>query len=109
MELHARHLDTGEEVLLLSDPIAEVEVSPDGTRLSYVEAASHFTMNLHVLDLEPPSDPSGLPRAVGDPRPVTFGGGVWHVHNGGWAPDGRTLVYSRDRDYGDIHLIEPAR
>lgn len=109
VELHARHLETGEEVLLLAGPIAEVEVSPDGTRLSFVESASHFTMNLHVLDLEPPSDASGLPRAVGEPRPVTFGGGIWHVHNGSWAPDGRTLVYSRDRDYGDIHLIEPAR
>jgi serine/threonine-protein kinase len=109
VELHARHVDTGEEVLLLSGPIAEVEVSPDGARLSYVESASHFTMNLHVLDLEPPLDASGLPRAIGEPRPVTFGGGVWHVHNGGWAPDGGALVYSRDRDYGDIHLIEPAQ
>jgi serine/threonine-protein kinase len=108
VELRARHLDTGEDVLLLSGVFAEVEVSPRGDRLSFVESVSHFTMNLHVLDLVPPSDGSGLPRAVGDPRQVTFGGGVWHAHNGGWSPDGETLVYSRDRDYGDIHLLEPA-
>jgi hypothetical protein len=31
------------------------------------------------------------------------------VHAGGFAWDGSGLVYSRDRDYGDIYLIEPNR
>ncbi len=66
-------------------------------------------MELQVLRLAPPSGPDGLPRAIGEPQQVTFGGGVWHVHNGGWAPDGSALVYSRDRDYGDIYVIEPSR
>ena len=109
VELHAFHLDTGEDRLLISGPIAEVEVSPIGERLSFVESTSHFMMNLHLLDLRPPADARSLPDVAGEPYPITFGNGVWHVHNGGWAPDGRTLVYSRDRDFGDIHLIEPAR
>ncbi len=109
VELRALHLDTGEDRLLISGPIAEVEASPTGRRLSFVESTSHFMMNLHVLDLRRPPDARGLPEVAGEPYPITFGNGVWHVHNGGWAPDGRSLVYSRDRDYGDIHLIEPAR
>jgi len=109
VELRAFHLESGEDRLLTSGPIAEIEVSPTGRRLSFVESTSHFTMNLHLLNLRRPSDASGLPEVVGTPYPITFGNGVWHAHNGGWSPDGRTVVYSRDRDFGDIHLIEPAR
>ena len=52
--------------------------------------------------------PSDLPTASGDPRQATFGEGRWHVHSGGWAPDGSGFVYSRDLDRGDIYVIEPA-
>ncbi len=107
MELRAEHLGTGEQRLLLAGAIAEVDVSPDGSALSFVEAKSHFMMNLHLLPLARPAAPNQLPRAIGEPQQVTFGGGVWHVHNGGWAPDGSGLVYSRDRDFGDIYIIEP--
>ena len=109
VELRAAHFGTGEDVLLRSGAIAELEVSPDGKVLSFVDAVSHLTMNLQVLRLAPPATSNGLPRPVGEPQQVTFGGGVWHVHNGGWAPDGQGLVYSRDRDFGDIYLIEPNR
>jgi hypothetical protein len=107
MELRAEHLGTGEQRLLLAGAIAEVDVSPDGSALSFVEAKSHFMMNLHLLPLARPAAPNQLPRAIGEPQQVTFGGGVWHVHSGGWAPDGSGLVYSRDRDFGDIYIIEP--
>ena len=33
----------------------------------------------------------------------------WHAHSGGWAPDSKNVVYSRDRDFGDIYVIEPRR
>ncbi|MFQ5704528.1 MAG: protein kinase [Gemmatimonadales bacterium] len=109
VELRAAHLGTGEDVLLRSGAIAELEVSPDGSALSFVESVSHFTMNLQVVQLALRAGPNALPRLVGEPRQVTFGGGIWHVHNGGWAPDGSALVYSRDRDFGDIYVIEPKR
>jgi hypothetical protein len=33
--------------------------------------------------------------------------GSWHVHNGGWSPDSKRIVYTHDRDYGDIYeLVE---
>ncbi len=33
--------------------------------------------------------------------------GTWHVHNGGWSADSKQLVYTQDKDYGDIYeLVE---
>ncbi len=37
------------------------------------------------------------------------GKGIWHVHNGGWSPDGKSLVYTRDTDQSDIYVIEGYR
>ncbi len=107
VELRAAHLGTGEDVLLRAGAIAEVDVSPDGSALSFFEAVSHFTMELYMLRLTSPTEPSQLPRAVGEPQQITFGDGLSHAHSGGWAPDGSAVVYSRDRDYGDIYVIEP--
>jgi serine/threonine-protein kinase len=109
VELRVAHLATGEDRLLLAGAPSEVEVSPDGRALSFVESVSHFTMNLHILQLTPTSGPDELPGPLDGARQVTFGGGVWHVHNGGWGPDGNSIVYSRDRDYGDIYLLESNR
>ena len=106
VELRAAHLGTGEDVLLRAGAIAEVAVSPDGSALTFIEAVSHFTMELYLLRLAPPTAPGQLPSAAGEPRQITFGEGVWHVHSGGWAPDGSGVVYSRDRDFGDIYVIE---
>jgi hypothetical protein len=63
-------------------------------------------MNLHVLELAPPATPGGLPTRVGEPKKVTFGDGQWHVHNGGWSPDGTRVVYTRDTDTGDVFMLE---
>ena len=109
VELRAAHLETGEDVLLRAGSIAEVAVSPDGSALTFIEAVSHFTMELYLMRLAAPAAPSQLPTALGDPEQITFGEGVWHVHSGGWAPDGSAVVYSRDRDEGDIYVIEPQR
>jgi hypothetical protein len=60
-----------------------------------------------VLKLEPPSEHDGLPRVVGEPEYVVATEGTWHVHNGGWSPDSKRLVYTRDMGYGDIYeLVE---
>jgi serine/threonine protein kinase/Tol biopolymer transport system component len=109
VELRAAHLGTGEDVLLRSGALSELSVSPDGTALTFIESVSHFTMDLQLLSLAPPATPDQLPRTVGEPQQITFGDGVWHVHAGGWAPDGNGIVYSRDTDGGDIYVIESRR
>ena len=109
VELRAAHLGTGEDVLLRLGAMSELSVSPDGTALTFIESVSHFTMDLKLLSLTPPTTPDQLPRAVGEPQQITFGNGAWHVHAGGWAPDGSGVVYSRDVDGGDIYVIEPRR
>ena len=106
VELRAAHLDTGEDVLLRSGEIAEVDVSRDGTALTFVEAVSHFTMELYALPLAAPTTPEGLPGVAGEPEQITFGEGAWHVHSGGFTPDGTGVVYSRDDDRGDIYVLE---
>ena len=105
-ELRTAHLTTGEDRVLRTGHIAEVAAPPDGRALSFLDAVSHFMMELYVLRLTPTSRHDQLPRPDGDPRRTTFGKGQWHAHAGGWTPDGRALVYSRDRDFGDIFTIE---
>ena len=107
-ELRAAHLVTGQDTLLKAGAFAEVAAPPDGRALSYANAVSHFTMELYVWSLTP-TTPDQLPRTEGDARQITFGKGQWHAHAGGWTPDGRAVVYSRDRDFGDIFLIESRR
>jgi Tol biopolymer transport system component len=107
LELRVADLESGEDRLLRTGAIAEVAVSRDGSALSFIEAVSHFTMELYLLRLAPPAAPSRLPTADGEPQQITFGEGRWHVHSGGWAPDGSAIVYSRDADEGNILVIEP--
>ena len=49
---------------------------------------------------------NGTPMLNGNPRQITAGGGDWHVHKGTWFPDGKTIVYTRDSDQGNIYTIE---
>lgn len=109
VELRAAHLETGEDALIDSGAFAEVAISPDGSGLTVVEAVSHFTMELFLVRLTESTAAGRLPIAVGERRQLTSGAGQWHAHSGGWAPDASAVVYSRDRDYGDIYVIEPAR
>jgi Tol biopolymer transport system component len=103
-ELIATNLETGEEQVLRKGAIAEIAVSADGNWLSFMNSVSHFTMDLFVMSLGPAGS-NGLPRA-GAEKQVTFGKGVWHAHAGGFSADGKSLVYSRDRDFGNIHVME---
>ena len=103
-EMRAVDLESGEHVTLLTDPQIELVVSPDGSAVSYCSSTSHYNMNLHILRLSPAE--SGLPRVVGAPEKITHGDGEWHVHNGGWSPDGKQVVYTRDTDRADMFLLE---
>jgi Tol biopolymer transport system component len=107
-QMRVRNIETGEEAVLLDTPFRELSVAPDGSAVSYCSALSHFNMNLHVLPLEPPASAGGLPRPAGPPVAITHGDGEWHVHNGGWSPDSKRVIYTRDTDAGDIYLLEGA-
>ncbi len=109
VELRAAHLGSGDDVLLRTGSLSEVAVSRDGSAVTFIESISHFTMDLLMQRLNPTQAPGELPTTNGEPRQITFGNGEWHVHNGGWAWDGSGVVYSRDRDFGDIFVIEPNR
>lgn len=107
VELLAVNLETGDTRLLATIPHTELEVAPDGTAVSFCSGPGHSGLNVHVLELEPPTDPDGLPTAAGEPVRRTDGQGRWHTHNGGWMPDSHTLVFTRDEDYGNVfELIE---
>ncbi len=53
--------------------------------------------------------PGGLPRAVGEPKPLYPEGGRWHVHHGAWSPDSSTLLFTHDTDYADVFVLEEDR
>jgi serine/threonine protein kinase len=71
-----------------------------------IEQMTTASMSRTTLDL--PYSPTGLPAAVGPPRAITHGDGQWHVHNGGWSPDSKRVIYTRDTDTGDVYLLEGA-
>ena len=108
-EMVAVDLETGEERSLFVGPFIEMDVAPDGSSISFCYGEGHMAMGLAVLGLEPPTEPGGLPRVVGDPRYVVETTGTWHVHNGGWSADSEQLVYTRDMDYGDIFELVESR
>ena len=105
-ELRAADLESGEEALLLSVPHTEHRVSPDGRAVIYGEPTSHIDQQRFLLRLAPADSPDGLPRPLGDPVPLTHGRGLWHAHSGGWSPDGKAFVYTKDTDNFDIYAIE---
>jgi hypothetical protein len=64
-------------------------------------------MGLARLRLDPTSKPGGLPNAIGEPEYLVPAERTWHVHNGGWSADSKTLVYTRDMDFGNLYeLVE---
>jgi Tol biopolymer transport system component len=107
-QLRVMNIETGKSAVLLDAPFGEPQVSPDGRMISYCSAISHSNMNLFILTLDPPASPGALPRAKGEPRAITAGHGEWHVHNGGWSPDSKQVIYTRDTDTADIYLLEGA-
>ena len=106
MEMRVVNFRTGKEDVLLNEPHTELIVAQNGTAVAYCRAASHFAMQLYYLKLRPPSPESvdGLPTPEGQPVQLTDGN--YHVHNGGWSPDGEEIVYTRVIDEGNIYVIE---
>jgi Tol biopolymer transport system component len=106
MEMRVVNFRTGKEDVLLKEPHTGLIVAHDGTAVAYCRAPSHFAMQLYYLKLRPPSPESvdGLPTPEGEPVQLTDGN--YHVHNGGWSPDGKEIVYSRNIAEGDIYVIE---
>ena len=82
-EMIAIDLETGHERSLFVGPFMEFDVAPDGTGVAFCFGPGHMAMGLAVLRLEPPSEPGGLPTAVGEPEYVVPTEGTWHTHNGG--------------------------
>jgi Tol biopolymer transport system component len=106
-EMIAVDLETGRERSLYVGPFMELEVAPDGSAVAICLGPGHMAMGLALLKLEPPAELGGLPRAAGEPEYLVPTEGTWHVHNGGWSPDSKFIVYTQDRDYGDLYeLIE---
>jgi Tol biopolymer transport system component len=102
-ELSVVDLDSGQERVLFVGALREIDVAPDGSAVAFCFGRGHFSMGLAVLKLDNPTDPSSLPTAIGVPEYVVPTEGTWHIHNGGWSPDSRELVYTHDQDYGDIY------
>ncbi|MEK6325255.1 MAG: protein kinase, partial [Acidobacteriota bacterium] len=109
LEMRVADIETGKEVLLLRGPSAEMVVSRDGRGVAFLHSVSHFNMQLTLLRLAPPASPDGLPRPLGKLQQLTHGGSTFHVHNGGWSPDGKAIVYTRDHDSGDVYVIQNYR
>ncbi len=63
-------------------------------------------MERDTLALEPLTTEDRLATAVGKPKQLTEGKGNWHVHNGGWSPDGTRIVYTKDLDTANIYVLE---
>ena len=105
-EMIAMNLVSGKHRILHRGPHYELAVAPDGSAVSFSHNESHINQNLYVLRLTPPGPEDGLPRALGEAEQLTEGKGIWHVHNGGWFPDGESVVYTRDTDQADIFLVE---
>ncbi len=103
--MRVANLETGEDELLLTGMFGELTVAPDGSAVAYVQGNSHFSMKIAVQPLSVPVG-DALPHTLGTPRDLTNANGYWHMHNGGWSPDSKAVVYTRDEDHGDIFLID---
>ena len=108
-EIGVADLETGQTALLYQGPSSELTAARDGSAIAFMGGMSHFGEQLYVLRLFLPAAPGALPRATGEPQQVTQGRGKFHVHNGGWSPDGKGIAYTRVVDQGDIHMIENYR
>jgi Tol biopolymer transport system component/DNA-binding winged helix-turn-helix (wHTH) protein len=108
-ELRAVDLESGTEALLLNVPHVEHRVSPDGRAVTYGDGTSHINQQLFLLRLAPVDPTDELPHPLGEPVQLTDGRGLWHTHSGGWSPDGKAIVYTKDTDNFDIYVIENYR
>jgi Tol biopolymer transport system component len=107
-ELVVRDLENGPEAVLYRGNHAEPIVSPDGRMVAFCRGR-HAQQELCIMRLRQPDSPDGLPERIGDPQQLTDGRSAWHVHNGGWSPDGTRIAYTRVEAESDIVVIENDR
>ena len=105
-ELSAVDLESGQERILFTGALQEIEVAPDGSAVAFCYGRGHYSMGIAVLKLAPPSGPDDLPTAIGEPEYVVTAEGSWHVHNGSWSPDSKQIVYVHDQDYGNFYELK---
>jgi Tol biopolymer transport system component/DNA-binding winged helix-turn-helix (wHTH) protein len=105
-EIVAVDLESGKEAVLHEGRSTQIAMARDGGALAFRRDIGPMNQDLYVLRLEPPKAPGGLPQPHGTPERLTNGQGRWQVHNGGWSPDGKKLLYIRATFVGDIYLIE---
>jgi hypothetical protein len=87
--------------------LVEIRIAgtPDGSAVALYNGRGHASMGLAVLKPKASSESDGLPMAISEPEHVVRAEGTWHVHNGGWSPDSKRLVYTHDQDHGDIYEL----
>jgi hypothetical protein len=109
MELVAYDLRSMESHLLWRGSHAEIDVSPDGLAVSMCTGQGHLGMGLAKLDLVPPESADRLPTASGEPADLVRSETTWHVHQGGWGRDSKSLVYVLDADRSNIKVLIEAK
>ena len=99
-------LDTKQNRVLYQGPHMEIDAAPDGSAVAFCSGPGHIGMKPYVLRLEDPEEPGGLPRAAGEPELLYPLDEMWHAHMGGWSGDSQSLLFTWDRDYNDIFVLE---
>jgi len=100
-------LISGHHEVILRGPYVDVEAAKTGDAILFASGASHFNQDLFMVPLS--RSAQAFAHTPGEPTQLTHGNGIWHVHNGTWSPDGKSIAYSRDRAEADIYLIENYR
>lgn len=104
-ELFAVHAETGQVAELWQGVHSELDVAPDGESVMFCFGYGHLSMGLSRIRLTPPSGSEGLPTRNGEVEHLLRPDATWHVHQGGWSPDSKRIVYTFDEDYSDIYEL----
>src|SRR5678816_4155191 len=83
------------EVLFGNPQRLDPQISPDGSKLSWLAPDKNGVLNVWVSTIE-----------GADPHPVTNEPG-YPIHYYGWAADGKRILYLHDLSL--IHISEPTR
>jgi Tol biopolymer transport system component len=105
-ELRIWSLTTGADTLLYNGQLTEIFVKSDGTGIGFIQGTGHWTQNIYFLPLKVPLQKTDFPLVIGEPQQLTDGEGIWHAHNGTWAPYEDKIIYVRDEDLSNIYIVE---